>query len=332
MEKSPIEQQKLLQEQLQNLISPSPLQSLSFPLFDEKKITVSVKRDDLLHTHISGNKWRKLKFNLLEARKLGINHIVSFGGAYSNHIHALAAAGFYLGFNTSAIIRGESHYANNPTLTQARKWGMKLHFVTRKEYRLRHESEYLQQLKIRFPDAVIVPEGGTNNLALRGVSELCNEIKNQCNKKVDHIVTATGSGGTLAGLIAGFSNNNNGIAPYITGIAVLKEANYLVDNINILLQQAAIKATGPWQLQTEFHGGGYAKVSTQLLDFCHTFEQHTRIPIEPLYTGKMFYALFELIKQDYFKEGDHIIALHTGGLQGLQGLKKKASDKHSKTR
>ncbi|WP_211217134.1 pyridoxal-phosphate dependent enzyme [Psychromonas hadalis] len=316
-----------MQKQLQKLICPSPLQEITHPLFDKKKITVSVKRDDLLHPHISGNKWRKLKFNLLEARKQGINHIVSFGGAYSNHIHALAAAGFYFGFKTSAIIRGEAHYANNPTLKQAQKWGMQLHFVTRKEYRERHKCEYLQQLQLRFPDAFIVPEGGSNHLALIGMSELCNEIKSQCNKKIDHIVTATGSGGTLAGLIAGFSHNQNNTAPKITGIAVLKEADYLVDNINILLQQGAIKATVPWQLQTEFHGGGYAKISAQLLDFCQTFEKQTTIPIEPIYTGKMFYALFELIKQDYFKAGEHIIALHTGGLQGLQGLKKRASDK-----
>jgi len=312
-----------LKNQLQSLISPSTLQEISHPLLTEKRLTVTVKRDDLLHTHISGNKWRKLKFNLIEARKQGINHILSFGGAYSNHIHALAAAGHHFGFKTSAIIRGEPHYANNPTLTQAQKWGMKLYFVSRKEYRQRDEKQYKQQLQIRYPDALILPEGGTNDLALKGVTELCDELKIQCNKKISHIVTATASGGTLAGLIAGFSDNKEHNNVKVTGIAVLKQANYLIDNINILLRQAKINAPICWNLQTQFHGGGYAKVSQPLNDFCEQFEEQTQIPIEPIYTGKMFYALFELIKMDYFNPGDNIIALHTGGLQGLQGLQSK---------
>lgn len=310
-----------LQTQLQTLICRSPLQTISHPLFTQKNVTVSVKRDDLLHAHISGNKWRKLKFNLLQARENNIGHILSFGGAYSNHIHALAAAGFYFNFKTSAIIRGEAHYANNPTLKQAQEWGMELHFVTRKEYRRRSEETYIQQLQGRFPDAFIVPEGGSNSLALTGVSELCNEIRLQCNRTIDHVVTATGSGGTLAGLIAGFSNDYSDKSPKITGIAVLKEADYLRDSIDQLLQQNAIQAPASWQLHTQFHGGGYAKVSQPLKDFCEAFEQQTNIPVEPIYTGKMFYALFELLEQDYFKAGDHIVALHTGGLQGLQGLK-----------
>lgn len=307
-----------LQKKLQNLISPSPLQAINHPLLAAKKVTISVKRDDLLHTYISGNKWRKLKFNLIEARKKGISHIVSFGGAYSNHIHALAAAGFYFGFKTTAIIRGEPHYAENPTLKQAQQWGMQLHFVTRKEYRNRAEKPYLQQLQLKFPDAIIVPEGGSNALAIEGVSELCYEISTQTNCNIDHVITATGSGGTLAGLIAGFSNFKT--PPSVIGIAVLKEAQYLNQQVNKLLSQANRNVNLSWQLQTKFHGGGYAKISDELITFCREFEQQVNIPIEPIYTGKMFYALFELIKQDYFSPGANIIALHTGGLQGLKGL------------
>ena len=308
-----------LQKQLQTLISPSPLEVIKHPLLTAKKLTLSVKRDDLLHTHISGNKWRKLKYNLIEAKALGINHLVSFGGAYSNHIHALAAAGHYLGFKTTAIIRGEAHYANNPTLLQAQKWGMKLHFVTRKEYKLRNNINYLQELQLRFSDALILPEGGTNQLALSGVEELCNELKVQCNKEINHVLTATGSAGTLAGLIAGFSDEKKTNTVKITGIAVLKEADYLNEIIASLLQSVNIKSQCPWSLQTQFHGGGYAKIAPSLIEFCQHFENTTQIPIEPIYTGKMFYALFELIKQDYFSPGDNIIALHTGGLQGLAG-------------
>lgn len=315
--------QKKLQEKLQQLISTSPLQQVNHPLLTEKKITLSVKRDDLLHPHISGNKWRKLKYNLIEARKNNINHIVSFGGAYSNHIHALAAAGFYFGFKTTAIIRGESHYANNPTLQQAQQWGMKLHFVTRKEYKLRNEADYLQQLQQRFPEAIIVPEGGSNVLAIAGMSELCQEIDEQAETNIDHVITATGSGGTLAGLIAGFSKHGNNKTK-ITGIAVLKEAEYLNERIVQLLAQADQKITQTWQLQTQFHGGGYAKVSKSLNNFCLNFEKQVNIPIEPIYTGKMFYAIYELIKQDYFNTGANIVALHTGGLQGLQGLESRS--------
>lgn len=314
-----------LSQKLELLISDSPLQSIDLALLREKKITVSVKRDDLLHPYISGNKWRKLKFNLIEARKQGINHLLSFGGAYSNHIHALAAAGYYLGFKTSAIIRGEPHYANNPTLKQAQKWGMQLHFVSRKEYKLREGIQYLQDLQTRFPDTFIVPEGGSNGFALPGVIELCHELKQQSPKRIDHIFTATGSGGTLAGLIAGFSAVQEKNSTSVTGIAVLKQAEYLTTNIHNLLQtqKSMHEDANHWQLLTQFHGGGYAKVSPVLQNFCQQFQQDTGIPIEPIYTGKMFYALFELIKQDFFKAGDNIIALHTGGLQGLKGQKSK---------
>lgn len=318
-----------LQQKLQELISPSPLQSINHPLFTDKGITVSVKRDDLLHTYISGNKWRKLKFNLFEARKKEINHLISFGGAYSNHIHALAAAGFYFGFKTTAIIRGEAHYAQNPTLKQAQQWGMQLHFVTRKEYQQRTDTEYIKQLQLKFPQAMIVPEGGSNTLAIDGVSELCHEINTQACTRVDHVITATGSGGTLAGLIAGFSAIPSNTPPTITGIAVLKEAQYLKQQVSSLLAQADRSIKLPWQLHTQFHGGGYAKVSPELSDFCQQFEQQVNIPIEPIYTGKMFYALLELIKQDYFARGDNIVALHTGGLQGLKGLKLKANRRNA---
>lgn len=313
-----------LYKQLQLLISSSPLQEVNHPLLLAKNVTLSVKRDDLLHADISGNKWRKLKFNLIEARKKGINQLLSFGGAYSNHIHALAAAGYHLGFETSAIIRGEPHYASNPTLKQAQKWGMKLHFVSRKEYRQREDHQYLQTLQNKFPEALIIPEGGSSQLAIPGVMELCDELMQQSSKSIDHIFTATGSGGTLAGLIAGFSNKQQKKSTRITGIAVLKQADYLLTNIDHLLGQANQSSLNDWQLLTQFHGGGYAKVTPQLRDFCLQFEKDNGIPIEPIYTGKMFYALFELIKQDYFNDGDNIVALHTGGLQGLKGLNKSS--------
>ncbi|MFT6349146.1 MAG: 1-aminocyclopropane-1-carboxylate deaminase [Psychromonas sp.] len=364
-----------LEKKMQNIIAPSPLQKIEHPLLDLWQLTLFVKRDDLLHSEISGNKWRKLKYNLLEARRQQVDHIISFGGAYSNHIHALAAAGFHFGFKTTAIIRGESWYANNPTLKQALAWGMELQFVTRQEYKKRAESAYLQSLQSTYPHAFLIPEGGSNKFAIRGVMEALQEIQQQANHPIDHIITATGSGGTLAGLIAGIaqaqpqpkvaaitvlknahsrnqkivaqaqpqpkvtaitvlknahSRNQKIVAqaqpqPKVTGIAVLKNAHYLNQEIVSLLQQAKINKNNNWCLQTDFHHGGYAKVPLELNGFCEQFSLQTGIPIEPIYTGKMFYALFKLIDQGYFNRGEHIVALHTGGLQGNDGLKQKKS-------
>ncbi|MEH6454039.1 MAG: pyridoxal-phosphate dependent enzyme [Psychromonas sp.] len=307
-----------LNENLQKIIKASPLQKVTHPLLDEYGLKLSVKRDDLLHPDISGNKWRKLKFNLLAARSQEVNHIISFGGAFSNHIHALAAAGFHLGFKTTGIIRGESSYASNPTLNQAQAWGMELEFVSRIEYRRRNDSDYLLSLKERFPNALIVPEGGSNQTALPGVMESVQEMQQQSTCAIDHIITATGSGGTLAGLIAGSSKT--GLNCKVTGVAVLKKADYLNQQIEILLQQNNVTNAPEWRLQTRFHQGGYAKVNKELALFCQQFSLQTGIPIEPIYTGKMFYALFELVEQGHFKKGEHIIALHTGGLQGINGL------------
>jgi len=308
-----------LEKKMQKIINPSPLQKIEHPLLDLWQLTLSVKRDDLLHPEISGNKWRKLKYSLFEARRQQVDHILSFGGAYSNHIHALAAAGFHFGFKTSAIIRGESWYANNPTLKQALAWGMELQFVTREEYKQRAEPAYLQSLQNAYPKAFIVPEGGSNRFSLRGVMETQQEMLQQADRPVDHIITATGSGGTLAGLIAGAAQSQP--QPKVTGIAVLKNAHYLNQEIASLLQSANINNSNKWCLQTEFHHGGYAKVPVELKHFCAQFSLQTGIPVEPIYTGKMFYALFKLIEQGYFNRGEHIVALHTGGLQGLEGLK-----------
>jgi 1-aminocyclopropane-1-carboxylate deaminase len=316
---------KKLQNKMQALFCASPLQPLNHPLLIKHNIKMFVKRDDLIHRHISGNKWRKLKFNLQDACKRDVNHIVSFGGAYSNHIHALAAAGFYFGFQTTGVIRGEDFYRNNPTLKQAQKWGMNLHFVDRKTYRLRYNKEYLKTLETQYPDAIIVPEGGTNLAALQGVKEIATEILSQADFNIDHIFTATGSGGTLAGLISSFSQQTSPQTKKtkITGIAVLKQADYLKNEISNLLVEDKVSNPISWQLKTEYHLGGYAKVSSEHSQFCHEFEQQTGIPIEPIYTGKMFAAIFNLIEKGEIKTGANIIALHTGGLQGLQGLIKK---------
>jgi 1-aminocyclopropane-1-carboxylate deaminase len=301
-------------------IKSSPLQVITHPLLTKQGITLSIKRDDLLDPNISGNKWRKLKHNLLYAEANDINHIISFGGAFSNHIHALAAASHYFNFKATGIIRGEPQYASNPTLSDAQQWGMKLEFVDRKTYRLKEQQDYLLSLQSQFPDAYIIPEGGSNHLATRGVEEIVREIAEasiiQSTGPADHIFTATGSAGTLAGLVSGalqYSQNTT-----IHGVAVLKDGQYLENTVNAFVNGAD---QVNWHLHTEFHEGGYGKISPTLNRFCHEFIKQTNIPIEPIYTGKMFFALWQLIKQGYFEKGSHIVAIHTGGLQGLAGLR-----------
>jgi len=308
----------LIHTRLSQQITQSPLQTVHHPLLTANKVSLSIKRDDLIHPTISGNKWRKLKYNLLHAEAQGIQQLLSFGGAYSNHIHALAAAAHLFNFKAKGIIRGEAHYASNPTLSQAQAWGMQLQFVDRKTYRLKEQQDYLAQLALDHPDTYIIPEGGTNTLAIPGVEEVVSELIQQMSQPIDHLFTATGSAGTLSGLISGAIKHSPNTQ--VHGIAVLKEAEYLKQVIPELVPNAE---SINWQLHTQFHEGGYGKVSVKLAEFCQRFTEQTRIPIEPIYTGKMLFALWQLIEQGHFAAGSNIVALHTGGLQGLNGLKEQ---------
>lgn len=291
---------------------PSPLQSISHPLFVKHKIQVQIKRDDLIHPIISGNKWRKLKGNLAQVNKGNYQGIISFGGAYSNHIHALAFACYQKNINCIGIIRGEEHYADNFTLKWAQHWGMKLHFVDRKTYRLRADNAYLKQLSKTYPHYFIVPEGGSNTLALSGVGDVIEELNQQTT--FDTLITPVGSGGTLAGLIAADNEQHK-----LLGIAVLKQGEYLRTNIKNLLPISTSHFSN-WQLLCQFHRGGYAKFSPQYAQRVLDFAQVTGIDFEPVYSGKMILALLDLIEQGYFKANERIVLLHTGGLQGLGGM------------
>jgi 1-aminocyclopropane-1-carboxylate deaminase len=275
----------------------------------KRNIYLGVKRDDLLHPLISGNKWRKLKYNLAHMKKLKKTELLTFGGAFSNHIHACAAAGKEFNLTTHAIVRGPELDHHNPTIQFAKQCGMQLHVVNRLEYRQRNDPDYLNSLQARFPSAYIIPEGGTNSLALLGCQELVNTLPEH-----DYLICPTGSGGTLAGLIEGSET-----ATQVIGIAVLKQADYLKDEIRKLSTKANLQNN--WQLLTDFHGGGYGKFTPQLWRFCQEMNNNHNLPLEPIYSGKMMYALWQLIEQDYFPAGSKIIAVHTGGMQGLDGLK-----------
>lgn len=294
----------------------SELQPLHHPLFIEHNVQVHVKRDDLIHPIISGNKWRKLKYNLVHVKQhKNLRGVLSFGGSYSNHIHALAFACYQQKLPCVGVIRGEESYANNFTLTWARHWGMKLHFVDRKTYRRRHDEDYIAQLQQAYADYFVVPEGGSNKLAIAGVAEVIAELTQQT--EFDTLMTPVGSGGTIAGLISGDCNTNKA-QHKILGIAVLKGADYLRNEVEKLLPKSTNHHN--WLLLTDYHRGGYAKFSpldaTRILEF----NQITGVDFEPVYSGKMVLALLDLLEQGYFAKGERIVLLHTGGLQGLGGM------------
>jgi 1-aminocyclopropane-1-carboxylate deaminase len=294
----------------------SALQPLHHPLFIKHNVHVMIKRDDIIHPIISGNKWRKLKYNIEYVKKTPkYTGVLSFGGCYSNHIHALAFACFEQNIPCVGIIRGEIEHADNFTLSWAKHWGMKLHFVDRKTYRRRYNTDYLEALQQQFLQYFIVPEGGSNKLAIAGASEVITELTQQT--EFDTLITPVGSGGTLAGLITGDILNNK--LHSILGVAVLKNADYLKEEITSLLTTTA-KSHNQWRLLTNFHRGGYAKFSPEDITRIIEFSQTTGIYFEPVYSGKMVLAFLDLLEQGYFIKGERIVLLHTGGMQGLGGM------------
>ena len=280
-----------------------------------KHIELHILREDETHPTISGNKFRKLKYNLELFSNGNYKSLLTFGGAYSNHISAVAAAGKEFGFKTIGIIRGEElihKIDQNPTLTFARNCGMKLHFISRENYRKKNENEFIQNLKNQFENVYILPEGGTNELAVKG----CEEILNQETSKFDFICCAIGTGGTISGIINSAKENQK-----ILGFPALKDSGFLVDEINKFTSRSN------WELVQEFHFGGYAKVNSELLDFLNVFKTDFNVTLEPVYTGKMVFGILELMKNNYFPRGSKILAVHTGGLQGIEGMNQKLNQK-----
>ncbi|WP_130804603.1 1-aminocyclopropane-1-carboxylate deaminase/D-cysteine desulfhydrase [Acinetobacter ihumii] len=276
-------------------------------LIDQPEIHLALKRLDLIHPQISGNKFYKLKYNLQYAKQLGLDTIITFGGAFSNHIAATAYAADYFGFKSIGIIRGEelAQQRLNHTLTTASQFGMQLEFISRQDYRNKNQADFLVELQRRFPKAYIIPEGGTNTLAIQGCTEILTDADRQ---NYDVICCAVGTGGTLTGLIEASNSHQT-----VMGFSALK-GDFLKQDIANLTEKSN------WNIRDDYCFGGYAKTSPLLIEFIHGFEEQYQIPLEPIYTGKMLFGILDLIKHHYFAPNTRILAIHSGGLQGRQNL------------
>jgi 1-aminocyclopropane-1-carboxylate deaminase len=290
----------------------SRIQQIHFSEIENSGIFLFIKREDELHPFISGNKYRKLKYNLAEAAKQQKSTLLTFGGAYSNHIAATAAAGFSYNLKTIGIIRGDElannlaeTIQNNPTLKFASEHNMQFEFVSRASYREKTTREFIKKLQEKFGDFYLVPEGGTNNFAVKG----CEEILTEEDTKYDVICSAVGTGGTISGIINSLKNHQKAI-----GFPALKG-----DFLQPEIKKYILKSEN-WSLNTNYHFGGYAKVSEELITFINKFKSETKIPVDPVYTGKMMFGIVDLIKSDFFEKGTKILAIHTGGLQGIEGM------------
>ncbi len=279
---------------------------------EEFDISLFIKREDQIHPYISGNKYRKLKYNILQAKKENKSTLLTFGGAYSNHISAVAFAGKEYGFKTVGIIRGDELQDNfdevlrqNSTIKFAHENGMKFEFISRTEYRKKHTKEFIDRLTKEYNDFYLIPEGGTNSLAIKG----CEEILKEGDHNFHIICCAVGTGGTISGLINSAKKNQS-----ILGFPALK-GNFLTKEIN----NYAIRNDN-WRLISDYNFGGFGKINLDLVNFINQFFLETNISLDPIYTGKMMYGIVDLIKKGFFKKESKILTIHTGGLQGIEGM------------
>lgn len=280
---------------------------LKSQIFEQFDIRLLLKREDENHPFVSGNKWWKLKYNLEEAMKSGDTTLLTFGGAYSNHIYATAAAAQEMGLASIGIIRGEETLPLNPTLSFAKASGMKIHYVSREVYRNKTATSFIDQLHDQFGDFYLIPEGGTNKLAVKGCAEFGKQLEETI--AFDYLCVPVGTGGTMSGIINGVSEPKK-----IIGFPALKGAAFLEEEI----RRYTVKKD--WQLVYGYHFGGYAKVTDELRMFMNEFENKFNLPLDPIYTAKMMFGVMDLIKKNFFEPGSTVLAIHTGGLQGRTGF------------
>lgn len=292
----------------------APIQHIDLPELRDFGVVLDIKREDLLFPRLSGNKYRKLKYNLQAAREEGKAQLVTFGGAFSNHLHAVAAAGKLYGLKTIGFVRGEEFADQplNPTLSQAKDFGMKLEFISRGQYRLKTTPGFLEAIERRHGPSYILPEGGTNDLAIRG----CMEILGEGDAKYSHICCSVGTGGTLAGIVrASFPDQRIQGYPALRTSSLEKEIGHWMPKDN-------------WELISDYHFGGYGKISSSLIHFINEFREVTGVPLDPVYTGKMIYGILQEIRRGRIPEGSQVLAIHTGGLQGIAGMNMRLRKKN----
>ncbi len=296
------------------MLSPQniSLQTINLPELSSLGIDLRILRLDLIHPEISGNKWFKLKYNLAFVKQKGFKKILTFGGAYSNHIVATAAAGKYFGIETIGIIRGEFYEPLNHSLSFATKCGMRLKYVSREVYKNKSNEAFLKELQQQYPHAYIIPEGGANNFAIQG----CTEINKFIPNETDLICLACGTGSTLAGILSTAKAHQK-----FLGFSVLKGGDFLMNDVRRFLEEINIYKEN-FVINTDYHFGGYAKYTLELIGFMNDFYRKTAIPLDFVYTAKMMYGLFDLIKKGVIRE-KNILAIHTGGLQGNFSIKDK---------
>ena len=290
-------------------IGLATIDELNLPEFAEKNLSVDVLRLDKIHPVISGNKWFKLKYylqNAVEQKK----SIITFGGAYSNHIIATAYAAKQLQLQAIGIIRGEEPHQLSHTLLLAKKAGMKLIFASRNEYLKKNDGDFISDLKLEYPNSLIIPEGGAGSEGIDGSEEIMKCIRNNC---YTHIICAVGTATTFLGVA-----NASDFTQKIIGICVLKGMNDLLNEKKKFLKNA--EKINNCSINYNYHFGGYAKKNPELFNFMNMLYSKTRIPTDFVYTGKLFYAVFDLVKKDFFPRESKLLVIHSGGLQGNDSL------------
>lgn len=298
-----------------NLLSyqPTRIQEIEHPAFQKAGIRLLIKREDLNHPFVSGNKWWKLKYNLAEAVNAPHKTVLTFGGAFSNHLYATAAAAHELGLKSLGIVRGEETLPLNPTLHFVTGMGMKLHYISREAYRKKTEPGFLRNLQEHFGDFYLIPEGGSNTLAVKGCAEFARTVLQPID--FDYLFLPVGTGGTIAGMICGLDDTRK-----IIGIPVLKNGDFLAADINKLIQEYTNRSYTNWSLLTQYHHGGYARTTPALLAFIREMNDRYDLPLDQVYTGKLMWAIIREAESGSLKAGSTVLALHTGGLQGAASL------------
>jgi 1-aminocyclopropane-1-carboxylate deaminase len=283
-------------------------QAITHPVLTLHQTELWIRYTATEHPDISGNKLLKLKYQLTQALQENYAGLLTFGGAFSNHLVATAAAAAENNLKSTGIVRGLEVDLNNPTLALCRDYGMQLHRISREQYQQRHQDHFIQQLMLQYPDQLLIPEGGTCEAAALGISEL--DMLHTPTGPASLLVTATGSGGTLAGLIRGAPDTS------VLGIAVVKDSS-LTEKVKQLLPVG--RSYPHWQLIQALHQPAYGRFDAKLWQFCLSFRDQ-QLQLEPVYTGKALYSVFELIRTGQIAKGSRISFFHTGGLQGLKGL------------